>query len=121
MLILDPTPLARGLVRKKVVVNYTDGRSWHHRGEQAVGRGAGVGEAATGGLRAASASQGYRAAQPHPQALALEVEVPSLCDRNLFSAGTKLPLSIQFLYAQLHGGEGVLHDRSLRLPLGQPR
>ena len=67
MLMLDPTPLARGLVRKKVeVVNYPDGRfavqfdgmtlsfrvfdkirtvrSWHDRGEQAAGRGAGVGE-----------------------------------------------------------------------------
>ena len=85
MLLLDPTPFARGLVRKKVeVVNYPDGRfavqfegislpfrvfdkiqtvrTWRDRGEQTVGRGAGVGEGAAGGLRATSAPPSSRAA-----------------------------------------------------------
>ena len=77
---LDPTPLARGLAGKKVeVVNYPDGRfairfdgttlpfrvfdkirtvrTWRDRGEQTAGRGAGVGEAAAGRVRAAQRRQ----------------------------------------------------------------
>ena len=88
MLILEPTPLARGLVRKKVdVVNYPDGRfavqferqiaavsdvrqdpdrpAWHNRRQQAAIGGAGDGEGAAGGIRAEASTRACRPGNGH--------------------------------------------------------